>query len=138
MDTIVDYSDTDMLQHGTTVTLTNLFASLPVRRKDLEKNAKREFTKALNLLHAYALVPCAQENQGQEGATEAQAAGATDAEVKPLTDITNKNQTSLLALFILHLYNDTVQRRISAICQGPISALDVGSSIAEAVRAYMK
>ncbi|ELQ43404.1 hypothetical protein M0657_007381 [Pyricularia oryzae] len=35
----------------------------------------------------------AQENQGQEGATDAQAAGTTDAEVKPLTDITNKNQT---------------------------------------------
>ncbi|TLD13765.1 uncharacterized protein PgNI_03750 [Pyricularia grisea] len=37
--------------------------------------------------------PYAQENQGQEGATDAQAATATDAEVKPLTDITNKNQT---------------------------------------------
>ncbi|TLS29819.1 hypothetical protein PpBr36_01261 [Pyricularia pennisetigena] len=37
--------------------------------------------------------PYAQENQGQEGATDTQATGATDAEPKPLTDITNKNQT---------------------------------------------
>lgn len=51
-------------QHGTTVTLSKLFAPLPVRRKDLEKNAKREFGKALNLLHAYALVPCSKENGG--------------------------------------------------------------------------
>ena len=35
-----------------------------MRRKDLERNAKREFGKALTLLHAYALVPCAHENRG--------------------------------------------------------------------------
>lgn len=46
-------------QRGTTVTLSNLFHSLPVRRRELERNVKREFTKALNLLYAYALVPCA-------------------------------------------------------------------------------
>lgn len=51
-------------QRGTTVTLTKLFTPLPVRRKDLEKNAKREFGKALNLLQAYALVPCTIENGG--------------------------------------------------------------------------
>ena len=37
---------------------------MPVRRKELERNAKREFGKALTLLHAYALVPCAHENKG--------------------------------------------------------------------------
>ncbi|KIO28268.1 hypothetical protein M407DRAFT_72044 [Tulasnella calospora MUT 4182] len=51
-------------QRGTTVTVTGLFAPLPVRRKEFERNAKREFLKALNLLQAYALVPCVQENQG--------------------------------------------------------------------------
>ncbi|KAG8948328.1 hypothetical protein FRC04_009824 [Tulasnella sp. 424] len=51
-------------QRGTTATVTGLFAPLPVRRKEFERNAKREFGKALNLLHAYALVPCVQENQG--------------------------------------------------------------------------
>lgn len=30
----------------------------------MEKNAKREFGKALNLLQAYALVPCSKENGG--------------------------------------------------------------------------
>ncbi|KAI9440283.1 hypothetical protein F5148DRAFT_1258759 [Russula earlei] len=51
-------------QRGTTVTVTGLFDSLPVRRKELERHAKREFTKALNLLTAYALVPCTRENSG--------------------------------------------------------------------------
>ncbi|KAF8797760.1 DNA mismatch repair protein MutL [Phlegmacium glaucopus] len=45
-------------QTGTTVTLTNLFISLPVRRKEFERNVKREFGKALTLLNAYALGPC--------------------------------------------------------------------------------
>ena len=47
-----------VFQTGTTVTLTNLFISLPVRRKEFERNAKREFGKALSLLNAYALGPC--------------------------------------------------------------------------------
>ncbi len=39
------------------MTVTGLFAPLPVRRKEFERMAKREFTKALTLLYAYALVP---------------------------------------------------------------------------------
>lgn len=46
------------------MTVSGLFKPLPVRRKELERNAKREFGKALTLLHAYALVPCAKENKG--------------------------------------------------------------------------
>lgn len=34
-----------------------MFAPLPVRRKEFERNAKKELTKALTLLTAYALVP---------------------------------------------------------------------------------
>ncbi|KAJ3904657.1 DNA mismatch repair protein MutL [Lentinula edodes] len=45
-------------QRGTTVLLTSLFSPLPVRRKELERNIKREFGKALALLNAYALGPC--------------------------------------------------------------------------------
>ncbi|KAM0750910.1 DNA mismatch repair protein MutL [Meredithblackwellia eburnea MCA 4105] len=41
---------------GTTVTVKELFKHLPVRRKDLIKNAKREFGKAVDLLQAYAIV----------------------------------------------------------------------------------
>ncbi|GAA6062068.1 hypothetical protein JCM10212_003566 [Sporobolomyces blumeae] len=41
---------------GTTVKVDRLFESLPVRRKDLIKNAKREFAKALELVQAYALI----------------------------------------------------------------------------------
>jgi len=55
---------TSVNQRGTTVTIAGLFKPLPVRRKELERNAKREFGKALNLLNAYALVPCTKENQG--------------------------------------------------------------------------
>lgn len=51
-------------QRGTTVTVTGLFVPLPVRRKEFERHTKREFTKALNLLTAYGLVPCARENHG--------------------------------------------------------------------------
>ncbi|KAH9992158.1 hypothetical protein BJV77DRAFT_1003804 [Russula vinacea] len=51
-------------QRGTTVTVTGLFVPLPVRRKEFERHMKREFTKALNLLTAYALVPCTRENNG--------------------------------------------------------------------------
>ncbi|EPQ28458.1 uncharacterized protein PFL1_03761 [Pseudozyma flocculosa PF-1] len=43
-------------QRGTTVTVTGLFKSLPVRRKEFEKNLKREFAKAQSLLQAYALI----------------------------------------------------------------------------------
>jgi DNA mismatch repair protein PMS2 len=39
------------------VTLNGLFKPLPVRRKEFERTAKREFTKALGILTAYALVP---------------------------------------------------------------------------------
>ncbi|KAJ8597197.1 DNA mismatch repair protein MutL [Rhizopogon salebrosus TDB-379] len=51
-------------QRGTTVAVSSIFKPLPVRRKELERNVKREFGKALNLLYAYALVPCASENRG--------------------------------------------------------------------------
>lgn len=33
-----------------------MFEPLPVRRKELIKNAKREFGKALEILQAYALI----------------------------------------------------------------------------------
>ncbi|KAH8253664.1 hypothetical protein KR032_006399 [Drosophila birchii] len=41
---------------GTTVTLTNLFATLPVRRRDFTRNIKKEFTKMCQILQAYCLV----------------------------------------------------------------------------------
>ncbi|OWR42288.1 putative DNA mismatch repair protein pms2 [Danaus plexippus plexippus] len=43
-------------QVGTTVTLTNLFYTLPVRQKEFHKNAKREFNKMTSLLYAYCLI----------------------------------------------------------------------------------
>lgn len=43
-------------QPGTTVRVGGLFGPLPVRRKELEKNARREFAKAVELCQAYALV----------------------------------------------------------------------------------
>jgi DNA mismatch repair protein PMS2 len=41
---------------GTTVTVQNIFHNLPVRKRELEKNIKREYGKVLNLLNAYACI----------------------------------------------------------------------------------
>ncbi|KIV98235.1 hypothetical protein PV10_01903 [Exophiala mesophila] len=43
-------------QRGTTATVEDLFEGLPVRRKELSKNVKREYGKVLSLLHAYACI----------------------------------------------------------------------------------
>jgi DNA mismatch repair protein PMS2 len=43
-------------QKGTTVSVENLFYNLPVRRKELEKNIKREYNKVVAHLHAYACI----------------------------------------------------------------------------------
>ncbi|KAL2872845.1 ATP-binding mismatch repair protein PMS1 [Aspergillus lucknowensis] len=43
-------------QKGTTASVEGLFKKLPVRRRELERNIKREYGKVLNLLHAYACV----------------------------------------------------------------------------------
>ena len=43
-------------QKGTTITIENLFHNLPVRRRELEKNIKREYGKVLAILQAYACI----------------------------------------------------------------------------------
>lgn len=43
-------------QKGTTASVEALFERLPVRRKELTKNIKREYGKVLGLLHAYACI----------------------------------------------------------------------------------
>ena len=43
-------------QKGTTVAVEDLFMSLPVRRRELEKNIKREYGKVLAILQAYACI----------------------------------------------------------------------------------
>lgn len=43
-------------QKGTNVVIENLFYNLPVRRRELEKNIKREYSRVISLLHAYACV----------------------------------------------------------------------------------
>lgn len=43
-------------QKGTTVTVENLFARLPVRQRELSKNIKREYGKVLGVLQAYACI----------------------------------------------------------------------------------
>ncbi|KAJ4320301.1 ATP-binding mismatch repair protein [Neodidymelliopsis sp. IMI 364377] len=43
-------------KQGTTVVVETLFYNLPVRRKELEKNIKREYNKVLSLLNAYACI----------------------------------------------------------------------------------
>ncbi|CAO1637135.1 unnamed protein product [Parajaminaea phylloscopi] len=43
-------------QRGTTVIIEDLFKSLPVRRRELERNCKREYGKAQVLLQSYAII----------------------------------------------------------------------------------
>ncbi|TLD26690.1 hypothetical protein PspLS_04958 [Pyricularia sp. CBS 133598] len=43
-------------QKGTVVTVETLFHNLPVRRRELERNIKREWGKVINLLNQYACV----------------------------------------------------------------------------------
>ncbi|CAK1361512.1 DNA mismatch repair protein PMS1 [Cercospora beticola] len=43
-------------QKGTTVYVEDLFHNLPVRRRELEKNIKREYNKVLGLMHSYACI----------------------------------------------------------------------------------
>ncbi|KAH7385200.1 hypothetical protein DE146DRAFT_666498 [Phaeosphaeria sp. MPI-PUGE-AT-0046c] len=43
-------------KQGTIVVVETLFHNLPVRRKELEKNIKREYNKVLQLLNAYACI----------------------------------------------------------------------------------
>ncbi|RDX43321.1 DNA mismatch repair protein MutL [Lentinus brumalis] len=85
-------------QRGTTVTVSGLFKPLPVRRKELERNAKREFGKALTLLHAYALVPCAQENRGVRLSVTNQTAGGKKT-VQLRTDGTPSTRASVSAVW---------------------------------------
>ncbi|KAF8129881.1 DNA mismatch repair protein MutL [Boletus edulis] len=86
-------------QRGTTVTVSNLFKPLPVRRKELERNAKREFQKALNLLHSYALVPCALENKGVRLTVSNQTEGGSRKVVQFKTDGSPSIRISVLAVW---------------------------------------
>ena len=43
-------------EHGTTVALHNLFATLPVRHKEFLRNLKKEYCKLLQVLHAYCII----------------------------------------------------------------------------------
>ncbi|CAK7222389.1 ATP-binding mismatch repair protein [Sporothrix curviconia] len=43
-------------QKGTTVSVENLFWNLPVRRRELERNIKREWAKVIGLLNQYACI----------------------------------------------------------------------------------
>jgi DNA mismatch repair protein PMS2 len=43
-------------QRGTTVSVENLFRNLPVRRRELERNIKREWGKVISLLNQYACI----------------------------------------------------------------------------------
>lgn len=43
-------------QTGTTVTVKNLFVSLPVRRREFQRNIQKEFSKMCQILQAYALI----------------------------------------------------------------------------------
>ncbi|XP_056153006.1 mismatch repair endonuclease PMS2 [Lampris incognitus] len=43
-------------QHGTTVSLQQLFYTLPVRHKEFQRNIKKEYTKMIHVLHSYCII----------------------------------------------------------------------------------
>jgi len=47
---------------GTTLTLLNLFATMPVRQKEFQRNIKKEFARLCHVLNAYCLVRNVQNN----------------------------------------------------------------------------
>jgi hypothetical protein len=47
---------------GTTLTLLNLFATMPVRQKEFQRNIKKEFARLCHVLNAYCLVRHVQNN----------------------------------------------------------------------------
>jgi DNA mismatch repair protein PMS2 len=61
---LVDYTADGTIQSknptpmtkGTIVKISNLFEGLPVRRNEFIKNIKREYTKCIGLIQAYALI----------------------------------------------------------------------------------
>ncbi|KAG9123239.1 hypothetical protein FRC07_000063 [Ceratobasidium sp. 392] len=53
-----DSSKKTARQRGTSVLVEKLFAPLPVRRRELERMIRRDYARALQLMQAYALVPC--------------------------------------------------------------------------------
>ncbi|PKI83894.1 ATP-binding mismatch repair protein [Malassezia vespertilionis] len=65
MGTVLDFNENGELvgsekrmarQRGTTVSVSDLLTRLPVRRRELEKNIKREYNKTYAMLQTYALV----------------------------------------------------------------------------------
>lgn len=43
-------------QTGTTITMSNLFATLPVRKREFTKNIRKEFTRMCQMMQGYCLV----------------------------------------------------------------------------------
>ncbi|XP_076856361.1 mismatch repair endonuclease PMS2 [Brachyhypopomus gauderio] len=43
-------------QQGTTVTLQNLFSTLPVRHKEFQRNIKKEYSKMIHVLQSYCII----------------------------------------------------------------------------------
>ena len=71
---------------GTTIVIEGLFKKLPVRRRELEKNIKREYVKVLAVLQAYACVSAAVKftvsNQTNKGSVDTHCTSKTS-----LTDV---------------------------------------------------
>lgn len=52
----ISSQSTERGNKGTTVTVSNLFYRLPVRRKTFERTSKREFSRAVSILQEYAII----------------------------------------------------------------------------------
>lgn len=84
-------------QTGTTITMSNLFATLPVRKREFTKNIRKEFTRMCQIMQGYGLVArgvriiCT--NQTQKGAkTTVMATGGSQSYLENITAIFGPKQ----------------------------------------------
>lgn len=100
---------------GTTVTVRNIFKSLPVRAKEFQRNIKKEFTKALQVLYGYCLVSsgtkitCSNSNEGNPTSTVVSTTG-TDSILNNITSVFGKKSVNGIDRVDLLEPDDTIKQ----------------------------
>ena len=99
-------------QIGTTIVLANLFATLPVRKREFHKNIKKEFSKMCQILQAYCLVAtgvriiCTNQNKNRVKSTIMSTLGSNEV-IDNITSIFGPKQTATLLELKPYLFNES-------------------------------
>ncbi|KAF7559452.1 hypothetical protein G7046_g4695 [Stylonectria norvegica] len=118
-------------QRGTTVSVENLFHNLPVRRRELERNIKREWHKVIALLNQYACIQTNLKFTVSQQPTKGKRIllFSTKGNLTTRDNIINifgaKTMTSLVPLEL------KLEMRPSTVGQGPQHSTDLHSSSKE-------